>query len=184
MEGELWQPIPGYENLYHVSNHGRVKSLPKRRGPGKGYLMPEQIRKPNLAGRGYHKVDLWKDGKRKPYGVHQLVLMAFRGHVPNGFTLVVDHIDGNPLNNRLDNLRVITHRKNVNRTKRGTSKYTGVRWHKAHQKWRAEIKANGKQHHLGQFDTEQEAHRSYQDALKRVQNGLPPKRTRATKLTN
>ena len=73
---------------------------------------------------------------------------------------VIDHINGNPLDNCRQNLRVCTNQQNLfNRGKNSNNKsgYKGVSWNKQEQKWRAKI--NGK--HLGYFDSAEEAHRVY-----------------------
>ena len=69
----------------------------------------------------------------------------------------IDHIDGNKLNNSLDNLRVVTHQQNQwNRTKA-----KGYYFHKASQKWKAQITLNRKEIYLGLYKTESEARVSY-----------------------
>jgi HNH endonuclease/AP2 domain len=65
-----------------------------------------------------------------------------------GAGLIVDHIDGNPLNNRRKNLRLLTHAENMqNRSgleTRNKSGYRGISWDKRRNKWRAKVKLNGK----------------------------------------
>ena len=82
----------------------------------------------------------------------------------------IDHINGNPLDNRRENLRVVTSQQNktncnARRTfgTRRTSKYKGVGWKKDHNKWIAQICANRKTTHLGYFQTEEEAARRYDE---------------------
>ena len=99
---EIWENIPGYEGHYQVSSLGRIKSL--KWGNVKFKNTPIT--------KNYRCVKLRKDGKEKFFGVHQLMGMAFLNHVPNGWNLVIDHIDGNKLNNNIDNLRVVTTREN------------------------------------------------------------------------
>lgn len=87
---------------------------------------------------------------------------------PEGF--IVDHIDGNGLNNRRGNLRVCTLAEN-NRNKRGnknaSSQYIGVSWMKAERKWRAAIGCKPTTV-LGRFDCEIEAAQAYDaEAIKR-----------------
>ena len=67
--------------------------------------------KPSLTTTGYYKVDLRKDGKRKSMKAHRLVAMAF---IPNPEDKPhINHIDGNPLNNNVENLEWCTPRENV-----------------------------------------------------------------------
>ena len=78
----------------------------------------------------------------------------------------VDHISGDPLDNRRDNLRLCSHAENLrSRPKpmgKATSQYKGVSMF--HGKWRATIVKDYKQYHLGVFDTEMEAAQAYNEA--------------------
>ena len=80
---------------------------------------------------------------------------------------IVDHIDGDPTNNRRSNLRNCTqHQNSMNSRKRkndASSKYKGVSWDKGRKKWRAYINLMRKQLFLGRFDNELEAARAYND---------------------
>jgi hypothetical protein len=90
---------------------------------------------------------------------------------PCGYERVVDHIDFNPLNNHVSNLQIISQRENRSKDtwrKNPASQYTGVSWHKASQKWRAQIGINGKKKGLGLFSSELEAHEAYQLALQNL----------------
>lgn len=170
IQEEIWKDIPEYEGLYQVSNLGRVKSLPRTivRSDGRKQLVKERILKGRLGTTGYFTVGLYKDKKQKTHKVHKLVAIAFLGHEPNGFNgLIVDHLDNNRLNNKLENLQLITTRENNSKDKKGgSSKYTGVCWHKNEKKWYASIKIGGKSKHLGAFTCELEASEAYQKALK------------------
>tara|TARA_R110000823_G_scaffold84258_1_gene189647 strand:+ start:400 stop:897 length:498 start_codon:yes stop_codon:yes gene_type:complete len=156
---EQWKDIKGYEGLYKVSSYGNVKSL--RYGK-------EKILK--LGSDGFRKqVNLYLLGTQKHHKIHQLVAIAFLNHTPNGYKLVVDHIDNNPLNNRLDNLQVITQRENMSKDRDGgTSKYTGVCWNNHAKKWQARIHIDGKGKYLGIFHCELAASSAYQKALKQL----------------
>jgi len=94
---------------------------------------------------------------RKTIGMHREILGA-----PPG--LLVDHIDGNGLNNRKSNLRLCTYSQNTyNRrpNRNSISKYKGVTYHKRNKKWEAKIILNGKFIYLGGFDDEIEAALAY-----------------------
>ena len=159
---EEFRPVPGYEGYYEVSNFGNVKSLTN-----------DKILKPCLDGRGYYKVTLSKDGKTKTIRIHILVDTAFLGHKPDGYKIVIDHIDNNKLNNNLTNLQLISQRDNSSKDKKnGTSQYSGVTWHKNTNKWRSQITVNGKKKHLGYFKLEEEAYEAYQKALKELLNTI------------
>ena len=90
---EQWKPIYGFEN-YQISNFGRLKSL-------KGKIM-----NPCVDSSGYLNTSLRKDGKTYSVRVHQLVAIHFLRRTDIG--CVVNHIDGNKLNNRVDNLEYVT----------------------------------------------------------------------------
>ena len=166
---EKWKDVIGYEGLYQVSNLGNVKSLPKKWEMAYGAINQHngKILKPWLVGRGYCVVSLHKNKICKKKYIHQLVAITFLNHKPNGYKLVVDHINNNRLDNRLENLQLVTHRLNVSKDRQGTSKYTGVHFDKRVQKWRTDIKINGKRITIGYYKNEFDAHLAYQETLKK-----------------
>jgi len=165
---EIWKEIKGYED-YEISNLGRVKSLARIITTVRGSrTYKEKILKGALDHYGYSLVSLYKDNKVKTKMIHQLVAIAFLNHTPDGYKLVVDHVDNNPLNNELGNLQIITHRENLSKDKKGSSEYTGVSWDKSRKKWMSSIRVNGKIKHLGRFTDELEASEAYQKALKEL----------------
>lgn len=97
---EVWKDIPGYEGLYQVSNTGEVKSL-NYRGSGETKLLKQSTNK-----KGYKRVVLCKNRKKKNHCVHRLVAIAF---IPNPDNLpIVNHIDECKSNNMVSNLEWCT----------------------------------------------------------------------------
>ena len=179
---EIWKDIPEYEGLYHASNLGRVKSLERKTWRNTHYLpVKERIIKQSIGNRGYLVVRFYRQGLSIQRQSHQVIAMTFKNHTPNGFKLVVDHKDNNPLNNHVDNLQIVTNRYNSSKDKKGyTSKYLGVSWHSKNKKWRSAIYHNGKETHLGYFTNQKEASKYYQDALKSIKEGTEIKVKRKT----
>lgn len=167
---EIWKDVVGYEGLYQVSNMGRVYSLPKEWVSGNNSIQKHKgkILMASKNSSGYYIVDLRKNNKRKSKKIHQLVAESFLGHIPCGYDLVIDHINDNPLDNRLENLQIVTHRFNIYKTRgKYSSQYKGVTWNKKSKKWRGYINFNGRENHLGLFENEYDAHLAYQEALKK-----------------
>ena len=154
---EVYKPIPGYKGSYEVSNFGNVKSL-------KGKL--PKVLVPILNKWGYLQVSLCQNSIKKVYTIHQLVAITFLNFIPNGHVKVINHINFNRTDNRLENLEIVTNRENCNMQHlKSTSNYTGVSFRKDRNKWAAEIKINKKKIKLGHYLTEHEAHLAYQNAL-------------------
>lgn len=83
----------------------------------------------------------------------------------------IDHINGNPLDNRKINLRICTRVQNEANKPPGrnnTSGYKGVHWEKRLKKWRVKIKENKKIIHLGLFEKKEVAAQAYNEAAKRI----------------
>jgi hypothetical protein len=166
---EIFKDIPGYEEIYQVSNLGNVKSLERfRNNNHSGYIQKEKILKTSFSAT-YLCCRLSKNGKTKTLHIHKLVAMAFLNHIPNGHKIVVDHIDSNKLNNNLSNLRLISHRENVSKEKSIKSGLpTGVHFHKKQKKYTAYITIDKKINHLGSFNTIEEASNAYQNKLNQI----------------
>ena len=156
---EEWRDIPGYEGLYKVSDLGRVLSVRR-----------DRMLKPGINKSGYYTIALCKDSTQKTNYIHQLVAESFIGHSRCGYGYVVDHINGDKLDNKSTNLQILSNRENIskgNRDKNKTSKYTGVSYNKNYKKWVSQIKVNKKVVTIGRFVDEIEASKAYQDALKK-----------------
>lgn len=82
----------------------------------------------------------------------------------------IDHRNRDPVDDRIENLRVVTHaqnQKNMSRSKLNRSGFKGVHWYPPLSKWRAGIKVDGKSVFLGHFDDLAEAHAAYVAAAKK-----------------
>lgn len=100
---EEWRAVVGYEGRYEISSLGRVWSCVRRCSyDNRSRLVGGYLLKITPGNRGYLVVSLWIDNRMELMHVHRLVCEAFRGPRPSG--LEVRHLDGNPLNNCLDNL--------------------------------------------------------------------------------
>lgn len=102
----------------------------------------------------------------KAYYTHRLVWMFYNGVIPPN--MFVDHIDGNPKNNAITNLRIVTeHESSLNtKAKGGSSHFKGVHKSSRGNGWIAQITFKGKVRHLGTFKTEKDAEKAYDKACK------------------
>lgn len=171
---EEWRPVVGFEGLYEVSDQGRVKSLSKL--TGRGYLRPEMILKLSKMPKGYLAAQLRKDSKNYKIRVHTLVLTSFVG--PRPADQECRHLDGDPTNNRLDNLVWGTRAENMddrNYHNQGkfTSSFRGVWYVPRLKKWTSQISTKRVRTHLGYFDTEEEAAKAYGAAREVIEQGTP-----------
>ena len=160
---EKFVDVVGYEGIYQVSDFGRVKSL------ARNSECKDRFLKPYLAGKGYPQVKLSLKGRVKNFYVHSLVAQAFLDFTIGG-ELVIDHLDGNKLNNYVWNLEVVTNRENLSRFRRDrttlSSQYVGA--YKVGKRWVSKIYVDGKSNHLGTFGSELEAANAYQLALRNI----------------
>lgn len=110
---ETWKPIPGYEGLYEVSDHGGVRSLDRvvAMKNGRRKTLRGQARKLQRLPNGYLTVRLGKGGESVQFYVHRLVLLTFVGDCPRGMETC--HNNGVRDDNRLENLRWDTKSANV-----------------------------------------------------------------------
>ena len=99
LEQEEWRKKDGYSN-YLISNYGRVKNI-----------FTQRILKPNVA-CGYYKIRLCEKGQAKDFLLHYLVYELFNEEtIPQ--SCIIDHIDGNKLNNHTSNLRCLSNKDNA-----------------------------------------------------------------------
>jgi len=106
---ENWKDIAGFEGKYQVSDLGRVRSLPQSfiRKDGRRFIVKGKILKQTVSAPGYKVVNI---GKKVNY-VHRLIANAF---IPNVNALnLINHLDGDKLNNSLSNLEWCDHSRNI-----------------------------------------------------------------------
>ena len=116
---EEWKVIPGYEGLYEASSEGRIRTANGKVTSSARFpyrVWRQRILKPKTewrkCGKYYdERVSLWKDGVRKDFLVARLVAMAFAEVPYDGLT--VNHINGNPMDNRAENLEWVTLADNI-----------------------------------------------------------------------
>jgi hypothetical protein len=97
--------------------------------------------------------------------LHHVVFLYHYGYMPK----MIDHINGNPSDNRIENLRECDAHGNARNSKKkkkknGESRFKGVSWKKTHSKWRARIMVDRQEIFLGHFSTEIEAALAYDRA--------------------
>jgi len=115
---EEWRAIPGYEGIYEASNLGRIRTANGKTTSNARYsvrVWKQRVLKPKIEqrenGRKDERVSLWKDGVESTQLVARLVAMAFLP-VPLD-KLTVNHINGNPMDNRIENLEWVTLSENI-----------------------------------------------------------------------
>lgn len=96
--GLTWKPVPGWP--YEASEDGQLRSA--RTG---------SVLRPSVTAGGYQKCTFQFNKTRREVRVHRAIAEAWIGHIPAGY--VVNHLDGNKLNNRPDNLEIVTPKENV-----------------------------------------------------------------------
>lgn len=144
---EIWVK---YKENYEVSNLGKIKHL--------------KLNRITSGTKGINYLLININGKTKP--VHQVVAECFLNHTPCGLKIVVDHIDNNKLNNRVDNLQLISHRENTSKDRENKLGLNGVAICK--NKFIAQINYNGKKIHLGLFNNKEDANKSYINACNSI----------------
>lgn len=103
MDNEIWKDIPGYEGRYQASNLGRIKSI--LRGE-------TRIKKLRLDKCGYLQVCININGKQYNKTVHRLIAKTFIKNIDN--KPCIDHVNTIRTDNRVENLRWVTHKENCN----------------------------------------------------------------------
>lgn len=123
----------------------------------------------HVNGSGYLTIKLG----RKPYRAGRLAWFLVHGSWPDG---VIDHINGCRSDNRIANLRDVSHDMNMHNKRAAmrnnrSSGLLGVTWNKQHKRWQSKVMANKVFHHVGLFGTAQEAHEAYVLKKRQLQLG-------------
>lgn len=170
---EIWKDIPTMEEYYQVSNIGRVRSLSRRVSTTFGVRSTKPMILKTCFSTLYPSVSICIQNRRKTRNIHQLMAMAFLNHNPKTSTLVINHIDGNPRNNTIENIELVTLRYNTAdgcRRMETTSSYTGVSLNKE-GKWKVLICFKHIDYFLGCYIDESLAAKAYETALIHIENG-------------
>jgi hypothetical protein len=143
-----------YNDFIRCFRSGVVERLNQRYKPAKWTIVENTAHND-----GYNTINI----NGKPIYRHRLLAYCFLGLDDivgeKNNDNCIDHKSGNKIDNSVENLRITTNQGNHhNRT---TAK--GYYWHKLAKKWKAQIGLNGKNIHLGLYDTEEEAHQAYLD---------------------
>ncbi len=158
-----WRPVVGYEGVYEVSRDGRVRSLdrvgmgayPGKTRQRKGAIMKAVI---NPTG-GHPTVSLSSMGKSATISVHRIMWIAWMG--PYKKPLCLDHKNGDPKDNRLENLRLVTQLQNIRNRLDTDNKlgHRGIQYHTSSRKkqWSAIIHVGGQRLTFGPFVSREEA---------------------------
>jgi len=150
----IWKKIQEYD--YSINEEGQVKN------DKTGKILKGWFRKD-----GYHQICLIDNNKNKrKFYIHRLLAKNFLENYSD--ELFVDHIDRNPSNNSLINLRMVNHQENIcnqNKHKNCSSIYKGVYYFKRVNKWNSQIQINGKRISLGHFISQEEAAKAYNEYI-------------------
>lgn len=132
---------------WRVKGSGRVLTKPAGRINSKGH------RQIGINGRLYQ--------------AHRLIWIYVYGSIDKD--LVIDHANGHRDDNRIENLRLVSQRKNnSNKYSHRAGRLVGCYFNKPNKKWQAQIMINGKLHYIGCYPTEAEAHAAYLARLSRL----------------
>lgn len=158
-DDDVWMPIKGFDNRYEISNTDRVRAKAK---VFKNRIMPPKELSVWVDDEGYKACALCYDN----YRIHRLKYEAFVGEIPEG--MIVDHINRNRLDNRLENLRLVYPPMSIkNRTLAYKPDITNMgkyyKFNKMTKPFVLRFSENGKRTLIGYFQTYEEAEEKYRE---------------------
>lgn len=174
LNNEIWKDVDDLP--YEISNLGILR---RKAGTSTNWKKNTHV-KPYVNNKGYMCVHMYKDSKCHRFLLHRLLATYF---IPNPNNLkFINHIDGNTLNNSLDNLEWCTHQQNMqhawdtglhknrapnisNKKANSSSKFYGVSWSKARKKWAVGFNYKGKRYACGRYSDEIDAAKAYDEKI-------------------
>ena len=148
--------------------NGNLERIDLRRTDGKWKVVE------NKSNNGYGYCQVWFNGIRILYHVIIWILSTGKD-IPQG--MEIDHINGNKIDNRIENLRIVTRRGNQqNRKTHRAGRLTGTCYNKIYHDdkiyhyWKSTIQINKTRIGIGRYKTEQEAHEAYKIACKHIKS--------------
>ena len=111
---EIWRNVVGYEGIYEVSNYGFIRTHKDKVTYTEMHKIrhwKQRVLKQKTDKNGYKRVSLWLNGKEKTWSVHRVVATAFLDK--DGSNDIINHKDGNPSNNNVDNIEWCDYRHNL-----------------------------------------------------------------------
>ena len=162
--------IEELRKVFRIVN-GKLEKLDRRMGTP---TWKEVENKANQ-GKGYCRV--WFSGSFCKY--HALLwTLYYNENIPEG--LCIDHINGDKIDNRIENLRILPQRENLqNLEVHRNGKLLGASYYKRKKKYQSQIKINNKNVHLGFFKTEIEANKAYEIACQHIEEYVDSESFRA-----
>ena len=103
---EVFVPMPGYEEIYEISDFGQVRRVSNSQRARAGFVKSLQV-----LSSGYVYVHLSRDGHDRSFRVHRLVYQAFVDEIPPGFE--INHVNGDKADNWVGSLECVTHSENL-----------------------------------------------------------------------
>lgn len=152
---DIFEDIKNFEGHYQINKNGEIYSVKRK------IIMKQQQDKDN-----YFRIKLSKNNKKQFPHIHRLLAIQFIPN-PNNYPLV-DHIDKNKQNNKLNNLRWIDYSGNSRNIERKTKLGLPTGVYISKKKYAVNIRKNGKLTYIGSYNTIEEASKSYQNEYKKL----------------